>query len=313
MKRLVLLILLIVLVGLACIYIVIPNTIHIQQTVRVSATKDGLTRKLFNENEWEHWWPGTIEKNGVEKKYVHGRSVFSIDKQTIGSIVLSAVSNKLACNTALNIVNTKIDTTQLIWTAAIPTSFNPVKRVRVYFASNDITTDINDVLQAMQTHFSKTENIYDFNIRYDGVIDSFLVTTSAVLKSYPSTGSIYVLVDHLKKYIQENGAKEVGSPMLNVSTNDSVFYLTRVAIPVDKIIRSVDNISFKRMPAGGNILAVDVKGGPYSVNRAFTQVQNFVADYHETAPAIPFFSLVTDRRQVTDTSKWVTRIYYPIM
>ena len=313
MKRFVLVVLGVVVIGLACIYFLIPNTINIQQSVLINAPRDGLSRKLFNENEWEHWWPGTIEKNDGVKKYLFGHSVFSIDKQTIGSIVLSAASNKLACSTALSLVNTKIDTTQLIWAAAVPTSFNPLKRIQIYFASDKINADLNDILQAMQSHFSKTENVYDYNIRYDGVIDTFLVTTFKESKTYPSTEFIYQLIDQVKKHIEENGAKETGNPMLNVSTNDSITFLTRVAIPVDKIIPSGNNIVFKRMPAGGNILVADVNGGPNSINRAFDQVQNFVADYHETAPAIPFFSLVTNRRQVTDTSKWVTRIYYPIM
>ena len=313
MKRLVLVILVVLFIGLVCIYILIPGNINIRQTVRVSATRDGLSRKLFNENEWNQWWPGTIEKVGASKEYRYGHSVFSIDRQTIGSIVLSAASNKLACSTSLNLVNTKIDTTQVIWTGAVPTSLNPLKRVQIYFAANNLSTDVSQVLQAMQSHFSKTENVYDYNIRYDGVIDTFLVTIFTELKNYPSTESIYQLVDQLKKHIQDNGAKEAGNPMLNVSTNDSVSYLTRVAIPVNKIIPSGNKILFKRMPAGGNILVVDVKGGPNSINQAFSQVQNFVSDYHETAPAIPFFSLVTDRRQVTDTSKWITRIYYPIM
>jgi len=313
MKRLVLVALVVLFIGLVCIYIFIPGTINIQQTVRVSATRDGLSRKLFNESEWNHWWPGSIEKGGGTTKYHYGHSVFSIDKQTIGSIVLAAASNRVACTTFLNLVNTKIDTTQVIWSGAVPTSLNPLKRIQIYFATNNIGADVNRILQAVQSHFSKTENVYDYNIRYDGVVDTFLVTTSVEMKTYPSTESIYQLVDLLDKHIQQSGAKETGNPMLNVSTNDSVTYLTRVAIPVNKIIPPGNKIFFKRMPAGGNILVVNVKGGPYSINRAFSQVQNFVSDYHETAPAIPFFSLVTDRRQVTDTGKWITKIYYPIM
>jgi hypothetical protein len=101
--------------------------------------------------------------------------------------------------------------------------------------------------------------------------------------------------------------------MLNVSTADSIHYLTRVGMPVDRIIPTSKEISLKRMPAGGNMLIVDVKGGTSTMNNALQQVQNFISDYHESAPAIPFFSLITDRRKETDTSKWLTKIYYPVM
>jgi hypothetical protein len=38
-----------------------------------------------------------------------------------------------------------------------------------------------------------------------------------------------------------------------------------------------------------------------------------VQDHQRVAPAIPFQSLVTDRTKQPDTSKWVTRLYWPIM
>jgi hypothetical protein len=67
------------------------------------------------------------------------------------------------------------------------------------------------------------------------------------------------------------------------------------------------------MLGGGNILITEVKGGPASIKKAFNEMETYITDYRRTAPAIPFQSLITDRSKEPDTSKWVTKIYYPVM
>ena len=67
------------------------------------------------------------------------------------------------------------------------------------------------------------------------------------------------------------------------------------------------------MLGGGNILITEVKGGSNKINNAYKQIRNYISDYNRIAPAIPFESLVTDRSKEPDSSKWVTRIYYPVM
>jgi hypothetical protein len=165
----------------------------------------------------------------------------------------------------------------------------------------------------MQAFYSKTENIYGINIRQESVVDSILIFTHARSTEYPSVSFIYVLVDELKNYIKSQSANETGFPMLNVGSRDSTGYLVRVAIPVDKRLPSVGNISYKWMLGGGKILTTEIKGGVEATNRASIQMNNYITDYHLSAPAIPFLSLVTDRRKEPDSSKWVSKIYYPIM
>ena len=67
------------------------------------------------------------------------------------------------------------------------------------------------------------------------------------------------------------------------------------------------------MLGGGNILVTEVKGGKAEINKAYKQIMNYMADHSRTPPAIPFESLVTDRRNEPDSNKWITRIYYPVM
>ena len=73
-----------------------------------------------------------------------------------------------------------------------------------------------------------------------------------------------------------------------------------------------DSFSFKRMVKGW-ILVSDIKGGPARINQAIIEMRNFVNDYSKIPIALPFESMVTDRMAEPDTSKWTTRLYFPIV
>jgi len=64
---------------------------------------------------------------------------------------------------------------------------------------------------------------------------------------------------------------------------------------------------------GGFILEGEVKNGPYTIDAAMEQLEVYRADHQYTSPAIPYQLLVTDRLKETDTSKWITKLYYPIL
>ncbi len=62
----------------------------------------------------------------------------------------------------------------------------------------------------------------------------------------------------------------------------------------------------------GKILSTEIKGGEYAVETGFKELSNYISDNQLTSPAIPFQSLVTNRVMEPDTSKWITKLYYPI-
>jgi hypothetical protein len=85
-----------------------------------------------------------------------------------------------------------------------------------------------------------------------------------------------------------------------------------VAIPVNKVLRDDDPFAFKRM-VPGNILVAEVNGGKYTIEKALAEMELYIKENKLKPPAIPFESMITDRSREPDTSKWVTRIYYPIL
>jgi len=84
-----------------------------------------------------------------------------------------------------------------------------------------------------------------------------------------------------------------------------------VAIPTKSDLQSEGKFQLKKMVLG-NILMAEVKGGVHIVMKGENELTNYMDDYKKLSPAIPFQSLITDRQLETDSSKWVTRLYYPI-
>lgn len=301
---------------LISIFVFIPNIIQLDRFVTLNITQDGLYRSLINNKDWSTWWPGNIptETNSDSiLNYGYKKSTYHVTSTGYSNLMILISGNNFISKTSLTIIPQKTDTIILQWVAVIPTSFNPIKRLKIYFASHKLNREMGTILEKIRTHFSNTENIYHIKIKNELVKDSFLVSTFNKTKTYPSVNDIYSLINKLRNYIASQAAQETGFPMLNIIKQDSVTWLTKVAIPTNKSLESSSDISFKRMLGFGKILMTEINGGPENIQKAFDQMGNYVNDYHYSLPAIPFQSLVTDRTKEKDTSLWITRIYYPVM
>ncbi len=190
---------------------------------------------------------------------------------------------------------------------------NPINRSKNYFVEKHLKKDIDKILETIKAFFSDDRNIYGIHIKQELVVDSLLVSSYKLSQGYPTTSFIYTLIDQLKSYIISQSAIQTGHPMLNVSTSDSINFLTKVAIPVNKKLKDSGMISYKWMLGGGKILVTEINGGLHSLKNGFREIEQYVTDHGRAAPAIPFQALLTDRRKEPDTSKWVTKIFYPVM
>ena len=157
----------------------------------------------------------------------------------------------------------------------------------------------------------KEENIYGMKIREENVVDPYLVSIKTYLPAYPSTDTVYGMIEQLRNYIKQQGALENNPPMLHVEKTGDSTYLVMVALATNKPLTGTRIISFKRMVLC-KILVAEIQGGPNKVENQLKEMENYVQDNNRNSPAIPFASLVTDRRKETDTSRWITNIYYPV-
>lgn len=293
------------------VYWLIPNHVIIKTNVAVSNNPKGIYRALTNKNEWQKWWPGEYDNNTGQ--FTWHDNTYEYKGFTSNSVLIRVKNPLFNISADMILVPAQMNTQNIYWGAVAPTSYNPVKRVQAYLASQSLKNDMQAILSSIENFYRDTTNLYGVKIQRDFVKDSALIFTYDSAKGYPSVEKIYSMVNTLRDHIKAFSAAATDSPMLNIYTSDSVYYLTRVAIPTNKALPSAGKISYKWMLAHGNILTADVQGDSKKVQNAFNGVDNYVHDFELAAPAIPFYKLLTNRLAEKDSTKWTTRIYYPVM
>ncbi|HEV8083763.1 MAG TPA: GyrI-like domain-containing protein [Chitinophagaceae bacterium] len=293
-----------VLFGLVSIYILIPENIKIAKSVFIKTTLPAANRLLKDESNWALLL--SADSINVLPFNYH----YKVENAIMNTLQVLVSNDQRSITSLISLIPIKTDSIAIEWNAEINVNFNPIRRIKSYNDANRLEGEMDNILKHLQAFLEKPESVYGLKIIQQQVADTILISTKYFSKAIPSTNEIYSQINNLRKYILKEGGKETNSPMLNISI-DSNRYRTMVALPINKIIREKDNYVFKRM-IPGKILVAEVKGGDYTARQALKQLDLYIVDNHLSSPAIPFESLITNRSLEPDTTKWITKIYYPI-
>jgi hypothetical protein len=309
MKKWIFLVCTVLFVAAFCFYLFIPSDLTVARMVPARCKADVGFRMLAKQKNWDRWWPGDKDSFGYKGLSYH---LTKVSYQFINVRIRNDGTDYDSRLAAIPVG--KLDSMYLQWECPLHGGMNPFKRFRQYELAREIARNMSEILDSLSRFLGRKENIYGVAIRRGTIMDSTLVTTEAAFSGYPSTVDIYGLLNHLKGYIRAEGAAQTNSPMMHVEAlpggKDS--FRLMVAIPIDRKLSGKGSIYFKRLAPGTPLLIVDVEGGEYTVNNALKGLQQYIQDYQKTVMAIPYRSLLTDRSQEPDSSKWKTRIYCPI-
>lgn len=295
------------------VYLFFPAKVSLNEQAVLPVNSKAFTRVFFDEKTWTQWWPGGANDGATASSYRYNGRRYRLSQKRFSSFLISIGDGADTVLTELFVVPTKRAEVRLSWMTVLPAGANPVRRLQQYFKAKSLRTDMQSLLEKLKQHYADADNFYGLRVEEASVKDSLLISTSRTDAAPLLPDGVYALIDRLKAYAQKTGAQPTGAPMLNVLKEEDGRYLTRVALPVNKRLPGEGDIVYKRMLGNGNILVAEVKGGPSRIEEAFAQLQNFVYDYDRIAPAIPFQSLITDRRAERDTAKWITKLYWPVM
>jgi effector-binding domain-containing protein len=312
MKKILVLFFILCVTVLTIIYFNIPANNSFTKTVYIKTSINGAGRFLFDENKWIKWWPSDLQNNLaiINTKYNADNYSYSIQKKMYSSINIAIKKNGTEYITAINLLSLNNDSVAVIWSCKFQPAADPIAKIKNYFDAKTQEKNAVQLLSNLKSFLEKNENIYGINITQVMVTDTVLIATKYKSAIYPTTPVIYDLIQKLKKYISLNNARETNPPMLHIEY-DSNYFKTMVAIPVNKGLPGNENFLLKRM-VPGKILVTQIKGGVYTTNEALRKLEIYIDDNRLHSPAIPFESLITNRLEEPDTSKWVTKIYYPI-
>jgi len=290
---------------LVAVYLFIPRKIKIEVTVPLNAALPGVFRTLINDSNWNKWWPG-------ETPFAYNKQTYSIKRRLFNVFDIDIYSDKDTINSQMELVLINENTMTILWNAEQISSNDPFKRFIRHRHAKQTEKNMNAILQSLKTFLQKKENIYGVDIKEALVKDSALISTRRQFDHYPNAQEVDSMIQSLKKYISQNNAIEKNSPMLNVFELGNSRYEAMTAIPVDKALPKTNEFAPKFLLKGGNILEAEIQGGTYTIEKGLKELENYRADYKFNTPAIPYQLLVTDRTKEPDTTKWITRLYYPV-
>ena len=305
MKKIFIILVLLAVLALAAVYLFIPEKIKIEATVSLEAAFPAVSRTLIDENNWRKWWPG-------ETPFAYSNQTYAIKGKFFNVFDIDIYSDKDTINSQMELVLVTTNTMTILWNTQLPSSNDPFKRFKRYQQVKQTEKNMNAILQSLKTFLQKKENIYGIDIRESLVKDSALISTRRQFDHFPNVQEVDSMIQSLKKYISQNNAIEKNSPMLNVFDLGNSRYEAMTAIPVDKALPKTNEFAPKFLLKGGNILEAQIQGGPYTIAKGLKELENYRADYKFNSPAIPYQLLVTDRSKEPDTTKWITRLYYPV-
>lgn len=295
-------------------YLFIPGKLAISSSSSFEANREGVFRFLMNENNWGKWWPGTISKS--EKglySFRYNDYTFQIDKILYNIIQLKYSDKSSEKGCLLKVIPNRTDSIWVELSTETVTGSDPFSRISGYLMAMKTKKILDSIVSAVQNYTGILKNIYGIDIKKEKVQYQDLVSLKKSFSNYPTTEDVYNMVEKLREFINRSGATELFSPMLDIKMTDSKTYIAQVGLPVNKKLAEEGDISLKWMMKDGNILTTDVTGGPKKIEEAMKQLEIYIKDYQRSTIAIPFQMLITDRMKESDTTKWVTRIYYPVV
>lgn len=310
MKKMLLILVVFIALIFTGLYLFIPAKIHFRKSMYVQTSPNSAARFLLDDKAWHNWWPAE-PTNKDDTLFPYKEYQYAVNwKMIMGDSVRIKTKNGYV-NSLLNIIPINKDSTGFQWEGESAAETNIFKRVNNYFAQRKLQDNAAEIFTALKVYLEKNENVYGINIEHSMVVDTLLISTKKTFNSYPNTKQVYEMINDLKTYINKNAVLQTNPPMLHV-VQDSGMFKTMVALPISKSIPNTDKFIIKKMIAG-KILITEAKGGSANAEATIKKVETYMDDYKMISPAISFQSLVTDRLKETDSTKWITKIYYPIM
>ena len=296
---------LLIIVALIAVYFFIPSQFNVSIAAKVNCNTNAVSR-IIN-NQWNEVL-NNKDIGGVRNGYT-----YTVSQKFYNAANISIKHDDVDYTSNLVLFPVNNDSTAMQWSTQIQEGYNPFSKLVAYYKARALKNNMTGVMKQLRSYLENTACVYHYNITHTTLTDTTIISTKSLSNAYPSTAQVYALVQSLKQYINEQGAHATNYPMLNVRKTDSGF-LVMVGIPTDRKLPAKGGFYPKRfIPYENKILTTQVIGGTSSILEAYRQIELYMQDRSLEAPVIPFELMITDRSKEADTTKWVTKIFYPIV
>jgi len=289
------------LIGAGIVFFLIPGTLTVISLHTVASSMPGTYRFLANDSSWRY----RLNCEGTN---------LTISRKISSALQISNATPLTEEVTTLLLLQSHPDSIRLKWETRYQAGLDPFQRIINYRKAIKFKACMNSILETADDYLQQNEHLYGFRISRTTLTDTFLVAVRFETRNYPETEMIYSRIDQVKNYIAASGAREMNDPMLNITSNDNGSKTVTVGIATNTQVKDSGIFVTRRLAQYKNrTLTTLVTGDNKKVEESLRAIHQYMEDYHLTSPTVHFELLITDRRKEKDASKWVTRIFYPIV
>lgn len=278
------------------------------ETTTVKIPLDAVIRNMSSQKNWAKWWPGN---SVTDSTYEVNNSIILINKNLITGFYGKIFTEKLYTNIEMEF--SAINEFETRFTIRLTHQFsnNIIVKLAQYLQLLKVKQVKNKLFKSITNFFSATNRVYGISILSEKLTQPFYIATKKDLNHYPSVTEVYTLLAKIQQYISANKGKAVNKPIIHIFKVDAANYRLMAAIATDTALPSANPFYLKKMVLG-NVIVAEIIGGTNSVESGIKSLEHYLYDYKKMAAAIPFQRLVTNRSLEKDSSKWITKLYYPI-
>jgi hypothetical protein len=313
MKKLLLAIAVLLVLGICAIYIFIPKEIVVSHSTTINTSDKNVFEYLKDNKKQAKWLPVNESLNNTAgdttPSFQYGNQTFTTEGLLYNSLAVNIEQDGIVEKTKIIIVAIKADSVEVVWKSNLHAGLNPVTRVKTYLTATNTKKNMAAILADLKSFLDKSENIYGSPIVYEKIKDTLYIANTIVQNTYLDTKQLTTAIEKLHAYTKLTGGKESGFPIMIVSHLETGEYRTVIGMPISNLIPETKDFVLKRMPQTGRAVTTVIVGGMQSMFKGLGAITKYQSDYYLDQPIIPFFSLITDRAKETDSSKWVTKIW----
>ncbi len=298
MRKIVVLLSTILLLGLMAVYLLVPKLLVIKGSQVVNQSPPSVIRGMMQTAKWSEWMPKA--------------STLSVTGTMVATIQTELTLDAIKIPVEFSIIDdTSTNTIIGFETSMENTNWSPIARVHYYLFAKKIHGQLDLILSAAGNYYNSVKGVYGFDIQETNVQDSSLIALDQVLMDTPTLVQVYDMIAQLEQHIASQNGKVQNDPMVNITriNEDEVF--TQVAIPIEKDIQVKPPFSLKKMILG-KLLSVSVMGDAATVNSALVATKQYLGDKQKTSPSSPYVIYNTNRLKEPDAQKWKSTINYPV-
>lgn len=325
----------IIIVAILILYAIGPSKVYMERSININASPAAIYNELNSFktfNEWSPWHKkdtlaqytidGPAYGPGAHFTWVSDNPNVGSGSMTIDSVQDNEmILNRMDFGYGISYARYKIEEqsdqsgTKLTWTY----EEDPAFMNRVVWVFMDIEDVVgNEYEQGLQDFktFMEAKPARDTDIGI-AVVETEPITYLGIQSAVTNTSEVISaqmeqVYNTIMNYMNENEIEATGMPLAIYTqmSEDSIEMICGIPV-AEGTTEDHDEIMLQKLEAGKAVRAVHT-GDYKNLPTTYDNVNEFIANNNLKGTGLPYEIYVTDPTQVSDTSQWVTHVFYPV-